>query len=212
MFYVYEDWTTEEIPRCFYVGKGLLRRVHDLKRNKKHTNVALKHGLKRVIVEKFVDEKQAFMLEERLIAERSTFMTDIGCNFTRGGEGVSGPSKRKGTKLPATHCENISLGKRGKPTHWSRPKSEAFKAMISAALTGIKRSEETRKKIALSVSKNGFRNYKAIDQLTLDNVVIASHVSLKDALSSVDGKTPAILSACCNGKRESAYNFKWRWA
>ena len=41
--YVYEDWTCEEAPRCFYVGKGMLNRVKRNTRNQLHTNIVNKY-------------------------------------------------------------------------------------------------------------------------------------------------------------------------
>lgn len=62
-YYVYEDWTTEEHPRCFYVGKGTLTRVQNLRRNAKHTSHCRNFGLKRVIVLETHDETLAFNRE-----------------------------------------------------------------------------------------------------------------------------------------------------
>jgi len=36
VFFVYVDWTTEETPRPFYVGKDVVARVRTKKRNRHH--------------------------------------------------------------------------------------------------------------------------------------------------------------------------------
>lgn len=93
-FYVYGDWTTEPIPRCFYVGKGDGNRVRLLKRNKKHELVAKKHGCQRILIAAHVTSEAANNLEIQFITGYMTFQPrdphGIGCNFTRGGDGANG--------------------------------------------------------------------------------------------------------------------------
>ncbi len=107
MFYVYEDWTAEAVPRCFYVGKGTKTRVGQRKRNKKHSNVANKHGFRREIVFMTTNETAAFDLEKVLIQERKThvMMSGIGCNFTLGGEGQRGNGRRWSDEERQRHRE-----------------------------------------------------------------------------------------------------------
>lgn len=95
MFFVYIDWTTEDVPRPFYVGKGNLSRVIGTVRNKHHAGVARKYGLHRQIVIETTDERLAFDLETRYVAQHHTFVGDpnyngVGTNHTMGGEGSSG--------------------------------------------------------------------------------------------------------------------------
>lgn len=94
MFYVYVDWTTEDVPRPFYVGKGNLGRVKALTRNKHHTNVTKTYGLNRKIMFETDDENRALNEERKLITELKTYVyaSDyvFGCNYTTGGEGASG--------------------------------------------------------------------------------------------------------------------------
>ena len=48
LFFVYEDWTLESDPRCFYVGKGNFDRIRKEKRNDLHENVTKSFGRKRI--------------------------------------------------------------------------------------------------------------------------------------------------------------------
>lgn len=102
LYYVYVDYTTNggDDPVPYYVGKGDERRIAVLRRNKKHENVAKKYGLDRRIVLTTEDERQALDEEARLIGELHTLSTDpeatsLACNFTPGGEGVTGINRRK---------------------------------------------------------------------------------------------------------------------
>ena len=133
VFYVYEDWTTEPVSRCFYVGKGLRLRVGQRQRNKKHTNVANKYGCRREIVFATSVETLALERETELIAEHRTYVedTDVGCNFTRGGEGRVGPGR----------C-------------WTDEERQRQRDLLKTK--NLKRSEATRQKI--SESKRGAKN------------------------------------------------------
>lgn len=92
-YYVYVDWTLEECPRPFYVGKGVHTRVLDEKRNIVHERIKLKYGLQRRIVFETDDEREAFDVEIKLIKEHKTYLHGDGCwgsNLTLGGEGAAG--------------------------------------------------------------------------------------------------------------------------
>jgi len=94
VYFVYEDWTAEPTPRCFYVGKGLDGRVKDPRRNKHHSHIADKYSFVRQVVFSSSDEVLALAKEVQLIAEHKTFVHDpsytFGANYTCGGEGSSG--------------------------------------------------------------------------------------------------------------------------
>lgn len=102
VYYVYEDWTTETSPRCFYVGKGLKSRINDIRRNKHHVHIVQKYGLQRKVVLTTLDEYVAFNHEKQLIVEHKTFVRDpdcvFGANYTQGGEGTSGTKFEWSTK------------------------------------------------------------------------------------------------------------------
>lgn len=95
--FVYVDWTTEEIPRPFYVGMGNASRIKYLVRNKLHENIRNKYGLRREIVlfTNFCEEAKSREIE--LIAFHRTYVYDegnFGSNFTRGGEGIDSDTAR----------------------------------------------------------------------------------------------------------------------
>lgn len=100
-FYGYKHWTLEEIPRCFYVGKGLRSRPFHLKphqRSHKWNAVSQRYGVRVEVCIGPVTNDEACSWEIEQIATMGTFSTchshndpnDIGCNFTKGGGGSVG--------------------------------------------------------------------------------------------------------------------------
>lgn len=141
-FYGYMHWTLEEFPRCFYVGKGVLRRAHSNRsRNHKWHAVVKRFGLRVEVCVGPMTNEEACAWEIKQIARWGTFSTDhshdsdnIGCNFTHGGDGSSGcvPSVETRRKMSESHMGNDG----GRASLIGRPKSEAHKQAIRSALKG----------------------------------------------------------------------------
>lgn len=94
-FYVYIDYTKEEIPRPFYVGKGRGNRINHIKRNYLHTKIISQFGIERCKVFESDNETEVLQKEIDLIKFYKTYIHDknaseIACNITFGGEGTSG--------------------------------------------------------------------------------------------------------------------------
>lgn len=133
IFFVYVDWTLEDVPRCFYVGKGNEARVREHKRNLYWQRVACKYGWRREVVFVTKEEKAALDLEIELVAHHKTYRYDNidrwGCNFTRGGDGTSGHKHSK------EHRSQISG--EGNP-FYGKKHSEEFKRRLSDERKGEK--------------------------------------------------------------------------
>lgn len=52
---------------------------------------------------------------------------------------------------------------------------------------------------------------KAISQFDMDGNFIAKYHSVKEALSSVNGKSPQLITRCCQEKTRQAYGYKWSY-
>lgn len=142
-WHVYEDWTLEDVPRCYYVGKGDDDRILKKKRNSHHTIVALLYGFDRRIVLTINDESSTFEEERRLIGVRHTHPKDpeyngIGCNRTLGGQGNSGRIVSDETRA------KISTAKLGKTPNkvWSQEERDATSKRMSILHKGKKISDE----------------------------------------------------------------------
>lgn len=172
-YYTYVDFTLENPPRPFYVGKGNSKRVRKKERNKLHKYISDKYGYKREIVFESDLEQDVLNKEIELIASYKTnvlkYIETFGANFTDGGEGTSGyklseEHKRKisqanignkhstGLKHPVEFGQNISKRLKGKT------RSSETVQKISNSLKGSKLSKESIAKREISKIKNGTSN------------------------------------------------------
>ena len=129
MFFVYVDWTCEEIPRPFYVGKGNKNRLKKLVRNLHHSNIARKYGLDRCVEYITPVEPESLDIEKKLILEYGTHVYtkgNWGANYTLGGDGTSG------AKFP--------------------PLTEKHKNAVRKGAS-YKRSDETKKRMSIAAHK-----------------------------------------------------------
>ena len=223
-FYVYVDWTRDEVPMPFYVGKGKLNRVQQRKRSLHHSRIVAKHGLDRRIVP-CTSETEAFEHEMRLIAEHHTFVYDsmyngIGCNHTIGGDGSSGrvPSLETRQKM----ARSISTAMIGNRNAFGCSRTDEQREKIRQTLLGHEVPIEVRKKISDSLlgkkhsaesikrSADGHRGLgKAVEQ-RLGDVVIATFASAVLAQAST-GICRSKICECCKGRRKQAGGFKWSY-
>jgi hypothetical protein len=196
-----------------------MARVKNTRRNKKHVNVAAKHGLKRVI--EFQITGPCNMIwpvlcawEIGAIAAYKTFQPDnpdgIGCNFTRGGEGIRGFSREKSAKTNAA----ISAGKRAQ---YADPKerkktSIAVKRAKSMPLAALNASVGQKKRYADPAERQRAHDTntqkRTVQQLTKDWDVIAEFTSLSYAMQATGVLN---IKLCCRGKRQFAGGYRWRY-
>lgn len=182
LFHVYEDWTVEELPRCFYVGKGDDQRVLKLKRSCRHTDIVKMFGQERRIVLTSADEMKIFEAERQHIILRHTHPNDpeyngIGCNMTSGGQGNSGR-----IILPETKAK-ISAAKKGKRPNkiWSNAEREAMSIRMSALHKNKKISDQHRTILKKRMENADIKNEmiakvtKAIHE-KYENVEFKTHV------------------------------------
>ena len=161
--------------------------------------------------------------EKYYIKELNT-KAPYGYNLTDGGDGLKGysPSEETRKKLSEYHkCKHlseetkrkISEGKKGRhlSEEWKRKIGEGNKGK-KPWCKGKHHSEETKKK--MSDAQKGIPNIKLskpvlqIDMIT--NEIIAEFPSTREVERQL-GFYNTYISACCNGKRKSAYGYKWQY-
>lgn len=173
---MYVDWTTEEMPRAFYVGEGTQKRVNGFKRNRVHAGMTARFGLKREIVKEFDDLWEARNFETELIIQHGTFapVTGWGANLKLRDETPNGfkhtsESKAKLSaalkgrpKPPRTreHMLHLNEANRGKGhgPEWRRKMSEKLKgrslsAAHKEALNKTMRTPEYKQNLSDSVRR-----------------------------------------------------------
>lgn len=140
-YHVYRHWTLEPNPRCFNVGKGLGNRPYSNRsRNHKWHAIVKRYGLRVEVCSSFDDNDLACQAEIALINEMKTFSEchdhdnpdDIGCNFTRGGEGAPGYHHTDETRS----C--LSQKSIGNKNCLGRDVSEDTRKKISGSKIGVK--------------------------------------------------------------------------
>lgn len=207
-FFVYEDWTLESIPRCFYVGKGDRGRIKSLQRNKHHQNIIKKYGIDRRIVLATTIEQLALDTEIELIAEHKTFVhgTDyvFGANYTRGGEGTSGFRPTLKTRL------KMKASAKNRP-----PVSSETKTLLSK----IRKNppESTRKKLSEASQRRAQSTRlewvsvhdKPVTLFTIDGVELQTFSSIKEASMKMN-VSRSMISQVLNGHRESTKGYVYR--
>ena len=180
-FYGYKHWTLEDVPRCFNVGIGLRRRPYQKskkRRNHKWHAIVKRYGLRVEVCVGPISHKDTCVWEIEQIAVMETFSTnhshddlnDIGCNFTKGGEGALGNkpnitekmrlgmSERRKGKTPwnkgIPHSEEQLLKMRGRPvSQETREKIGAANRGNVAWNKGQQTPEEVREKIRTARAK-----------------------------------------------------------
>ena len=109
--------------------------------------------------------------------------------------------------------QKISMNRSGKcigENHhmFGKHHSEESKKKISEKQKGKKLSEETRRK--MSKARINGKQSKKVLQYTLDDEFVREWSSIAEC--SRNGYAGANICKCCQGKRKSAYGFKWCYA
>lgn len=191
---VYVDWTCEDPPRPFYVGKGNESRINKERRNQKHTVISTRYGWRRELVFESNEHREVLAEEQRLITIYKTFTTshitcdgrNIGCNFTKGGDGTYGYKHREETRA--------LLSLRAK---LREPQTKEVQNRKSASL---KRSWKNRQ-----------RWTRRIAQYTLEGEFICEFTSIKEAAAAV-GCPSNRISKVAKGKASRCGGFIWKYA
>ena len=189
-----------------------------IKRNKKHTNVCLKHGHYRTIECIAIDSYHDLTEWEKLkIAELKTYHyldeEGIGCNFTFGGEGTQGfkgikriKSVEERTKISESkkrlYADPINRKQLGEAIRQAKSQPEKHKNHCDAQKKRYSNPEERLKAHVSNTQK------KRVQQLSIEGVVIAEFASLSYAVQQTGIKN---IKQVCHGKRSIAGGYHWKY-
>ena len=213
----YCDYTLDGAP--YYVGIGNVTRVRCLHRNnKKHTNVSNKHGQRRHI--ECVAIRSYDLLiewEKQKIAEFGTYHYEhpdgLGSNFTTGGEGS--PNHKQSTRIKSEeerhkisqskillYSDPYERKKLGDAIRRAKAEPEKLQRHAEAQQKRYSDPNERHKAHLTNTQR------KCVQQLTHEGVIIAEFTSMSYAVQQT-GITN--IKQCCQGKRQFAGGFRWRY-
>ena len=224
VFYVYVHRRQTD-GKIFYVGKGNGRRAYVKRRNPFWTSVANKHGYTVHIIENGLAEAEAFELECFLIAE-------IGrenlCNLTDGGEGAAGrvmteEEKAMRSRIISQSWANDEIRKRHSEILRGMKRTEESKRKIAAAKIGNKNalgnshSEEAKKKMseALKGKYVGSLHFASMPVRCVETgKVFDCAREAAEWLKSIGFEKAAksMISDVCRKTRKSGYGYRWEYA
>ena len=160
-FYGYKHWTLESVPRCFNVGRGRKDRPKSHgNRNHKWHAIVKRYGLRVEICIGPVTNEEANRWEVEQIVGEGTFTTnhshddpnDIRCNFTKGGEGISGWIHSEESKRKNSESNKISTAGE-KNGMFGKHHSEETRKKIGEKSRGRVDSKETRRKKSIATTR-----------------------------------------------------------
>jgi len=213
-FYGYKHWTLEEVPRCFYVGRGVDKRPHNTRdRNHKWKSVVKRFQMRVEVCVGPITVENANTWEIKNIEFEGTFTTnhshvddlDIGCNFTRGGDGSCGTIITEETR------EKMRVATK---EAWTHPKRRLKQTLANL---GRKHTIEARNNMKKAQKhamwKMGANNAIAcaVEQYTKMHEFIARYDIVTEAAKRNNIRIASHISETCMGKRKSAGGFFWKY-
>jgi hypothetical protein len=212
---------TKDNNSVFYVGMGNNSRPYTkTKRSSYWKNIVDKHGYYVEVLAENLSFEDAIELEVFLISlyGRKDTKTGILCNLTDGGEGTKNVTesvrkkiseRRKGIRnLPLdyvrskTHCENLSLAKKGKESCFKNKKhTDATKEIIKQKRALQVFTKETL--IKKSNAVKGGKNPAAVKVINIETKQIFN--TMKEAAKSVN-ISDNYLRMLFNGKYKNKTN------
>ena len=126
-----------------------------------------------------------------------------------------------GTLAPGGYNLMEGGGSRGKPCEESREKmskakkgktlTDDQKKKLRDSIIGTTHTDDHKQKISESLLGEKNHKSKTVYQYDLDGMFVQSFASCGEAARSLNTKHSNSISWCANGKRKSAYGFKWSY-
>jgi len=194
----------------FYIGKGTKNRCTSIKgRNKYWLSIYSKHGVNCEIIANSLTDREAFLLEKKLIKEygRLDLKTGTLVNMTDGGDGVIN------AVITEERKKQISQQSTG------RHHSEDTKQYLSEINKGRIVSQEARRKISESrLGKHWTENIRKTilesRRHCLKSVICINtgeiYESASDAARKINGDS-SLISKVCSGKRKHYRGLLWKF-
>jgi group I intron endonuclease len=174
-------------------------------------NAIQKHGVGAFDFEYFewVDQWDLAYIEKILVDELES-LSPNGYNLKEGGGSYG--------SLAEEVKQKISEAQIGEKNHmYGKEHTEETKKKMSEAKSGEKsywygkeHTEESKKNMSEAHMGDKNPSSKKVYQYTMDGTFIRPFVSVTEAAEHL-GKNHSAISMCANGKRKSAYTFRWSY-
>jgi group I intron endonuclease len=156
-------------------------------------------------------KQEADMLEKMWIASLRTTEREYGYNSTHGGDGCRADHetrmKMRAAKLGRTLSEStkrkIGDTQRGSP---KGPLSPGHRRILSRIAQERKVEPRAKSVLRMALDGSSTRHYQSLREAYTDLIGREKASQLKNLSSSA-----RLIRACCDGKREAAYDYIWRW-
>lgn len=181
-------------------------------------------NIEHIVLYSGLSKENAETKEIELIKKYNTTDSRYGYNIENGGSTIGKHSKETKKKIGIANKGNISPFKGVPRSEETKKKiSEKNKVALKSNIPwnkgikggaswnkGIKLSEEHKKKLSEAKKGKPSHRIKSILQYDKDNNFIAKYESLTIAGQTIGGDIRNI-SACCLGKKKTAYGYIWKY-
>jgi group I intron endonuclease len=212
--------TTNLINNKKYIGK-------DINNNPKYlgSGSVLKKAIKKYGKENFKKEILEYCNSKEELCQREEYWlnfhnaeTDpLYYNKTNKAFGNSGQTKEGKDKISKSRKGWTPSDKTKKLMSENRKGHEMYndewRLKIKEALTGIKRSDETKQKQSKALKNKPSKSKKPVLQYDKQGMFLKEHSSATEAAKSLNKKTGAAITEVCNGKgnRKSIFGYIWKY-
>jgi group I intron endonuclease len=212
--------TTNLINNKKYIGK-------DINNNPKYlgSGSVLKKAIKKYGKENFKKEILEYCNSKEELCQREEYWlnfhnaeTDpLYYNKTNKAFGNSGQTKEGKDKISKSRKGWTPSDKTKKLMSKNRKGHEMYndewRLKIKEALTGIKRSDETKQKQSKALKNKPSKSKKPVLQYDKQGMFLKEHSSATEAAKSLNKKTGAAITEVCNGKgnRKSIFGYIWKY-
>lgn len=161
-------------------------------------------GFDHFILFEGLSKEEAEKKEAELIEEYQSNDLRYGYNIENGGVTNKLSDEQK------EHLREVNLGKKHS-AETKRKMSKSHKGMSTAWLTGIKVSEETKRKHSVAISGAHNPRAKKVYQYDLDGNLVAEYDYMDMVKEAMNINTTGHISQCCRGERGKAYGYMWSY-
>ena len=212
--------TTNLINSKKYIGKDVNNNPKYLGSGSILKKAIKKHGkknFKKEILEHCLSKEELWQREEYWLNFYNAESNPLFYNKTNKAYGNSGQTQNGKIKISNARKGWVPSDKTKKLMSENRKGhkmyNDEWRSKIKEALTGIKRSDETKQKQSKARKNKPSKSKKSVLQYDKQGNFLKEHPSAVEAAKSLNKKTGAAITEVCNGKgnRKSIFGYIWKY-